>query len=86
MFIERVRASLRKAAEGTVEVLYPRRCSGCGLRGVWVCDACLTALPLYRSASLSPVRCPDRQVVPLLVCSCRNRAIAFGGSLRRLVA
>lgn len=38
----------RRVLDGTVEALYPRRCSGCGLRGVWVCEACLEALPLFK--------------------------------------
>lgn len=30
-----------------IEVFYPPRCSGCGLRGRWVCAECLIATPLF---------------------------------------
>lgn len=30
-----------------VEVLYPRRCAGCGRRGEWVCHACRGMVPCF---------------------------------------
>lgn len=29
-----------------VEVLYPKTCPGCGMRGMWLCDVCNETLPL----------------------------------------
>lgn len=29
-----------------VDVLYPKTCPGCGMRGMWLCDQCTTTLPL----------------------------------------
>ncbi|MGD9712099.1 MAG: ComF family protein [Thermomicrobiales bacterium] len=44
---QRLDVLLHRIAEGAVEAIYPRRCSGCGLRGVWVCNACVAVLPLF---------------------------------------
>lgn len=64
-FVDAADRVWRQAIAGLVEVVYPRRCAGCGLRGVWVCDACLAAQPLY-----SGVLC-DRCGVPVSVrCRC----------------
>lgn len=38
---------MHRVLDGLAEIVFPRRCSGCGLRGVWVCDACLKAMPLF---------------------------------------
>lgn len=48
--MSRVRAALQRGMDGVVETVYPRRCAGCGLRGVWVCAACLAAQPLFAGA------------------------------------
>jgi len=41
---------LRRLAEAArnilVDVLYPKTCPGCGLRGVWLCDVCNGTVPL----------------------------------------
>jgi ComF family protein len=39
--------SFRYAAEFAVDLVYPKRCAGCGLRGSWLCVDCCAALPLF---------------------------------------
>jgi competence protein ComFC len=39
--------SFRRAAEFTVDLVYPKRCAGCSRRGFWLCDECATALPCF---------------------------------------
>lgn len=61
------RAGFRGIVNQVVEVAYPPRCAGCGLRGCWVCEECLDGTPLYgghRCPICSvPMRGPD--------CDCR---------------
>ncbi len=35
-----IRESLRAAREFAIDLVYPKRCSGCERRGSWVCDVC----------------------------------------------
>lgn len=51
-----------------VEMAYPPRCAGCGLRGRWVCDECLATTPLF----VDP-RCPECSM-PMIgpICDCRE--------------
>lgn len=39
-------ARLRPAGRLLVEVVFPRRCAGCGRRGSWVCSDCESTLPV----------------------------------------
>jgi ComF family protein len=64
----RIRDWLRLAGAATIETVYPRRCAGCGLRGVWVCDECFALVPLDDEPKcprcgvpigFSRCRCPD---------------------------
>lgn len=81
---------MRGALTSIVEVAFPPRCSGCGLRGRWVCNECLLATPLF-----SEPRCPTCSM-PLhgAVCGCRDLpndvdglwvAGPYGGWLRNAV-
>jgi competence protein ComFC len=47
------RSRLRGLVTNMIEVAYPPRCAGCGLRGRWVCDECLERMPLFADP-----RCP----------------------------
>ena len=53
-------------AEFAVDVVYPKRCATCRLRGAWVCDDCLASSPPF-----SPPWCPRCGAsVPDRTCSC----------------
>lgn len=58
----------RSLLTSVIEVAYPPRCAGCGLRGRWVCELCLQEMPLF-----SEPRC-GRCSMPLvgLTCDCRD--------------
>jgi len=43
----RIINSFRYAAEFAVDLVYPKRCAGCGQRGTWLCLECSVALPLF---------------------------------------
>jgi len=43
----RIINSFRDAAEYAVDIVYPKRCAGCGQRGTWICVGCDAALPLF---------------------------------------
>lgn len=34
-----------RVRSGLVESIYPKTCAGCGMRGTWLCDACLHSIP-----------------------------------------
>ncbi len=51
-----------------VEVAYPPRCAGCGLRGRWVCDECLAAVPLFADPRCSMCSMPMHGSL----CDCRD--------------
>ncbi|MEK7478259.1 MAG: hypothetical protein AAB645_02745, partial [Patescibacteria group bacterium] len=38
--------SLRKFYQAILDILYPKKCVHCGVVGAYLCDACLTRLPL----------------------------------------
>ena len=57
--------SFRFAAEFAVDLVYPKRCAGCGRRGTWLCSHCSAGLPLF-----SPPWC-DRCGVPTTYSRCR---------------
>ncbi|CAN5636013.1 ComF family protein [soil metagenome] len=44
-----VRRRLAVVRSAVIETTFPRRCAGCGWRGTWVCDSCLSELRLYSS-------------------------------------
>jgi predicted amidophosphoribosyltransferase len=53
---------------GVIEVAYPPRCAGCGLRGRWVCEECLAATPLFGKP-----RCPFCSMPSTTgTCDCRE--------------
>ncbi len=63
-----LRRALSSARSTLVEVVYPRRCAGCGRRGTWVCDACDAALLRFDApwcdrcgvpVAIGPCRCAD---------------------------
>lgn len=37
----------KRAGHGLLDIVYPKRCAGCGLRGTWVCRLCLDRPPLF---------------------------------------
>jgi len=58
---------VREWLASALDVAYPPRCSGCGLRGRWVCEECLASTPLFAeprcplcSLPLGPVPCDCR--------------------------
>ncbi len=55
-----------------IEVAYPRRCAGCGLRGRWLCDDCLESVPLFAEP-----RCPICSI-PLHAATCDCRELPTG--------
>lgn len=59
---------LRRVGGVVVDAVFPRRCAGCGRRGIWLCERCHeTISPIHQTG------CP-RCGVPLLAgrCSCRD--------------
>lgn len=62
-------ARLREWITSAIEVAYPPRCSGCGLRGRWVCEECLDSTPLFAEP-----RCPVCSL-PLGRAPCDCRAL-----------
>lgn len=57
-----------RLANSLIEIAYPPRCAGCGLRGCWVCDECLSETPLF-----SDPRCPICSMpVRATTCDCRE--------------
>jgi len=63
-----VTSRLRMARAAAVETVYPRRCAGCGRRGIWVCDDCAGQLPILSRPwcercgvpnALGPCHCAD---------------------------
>ncbi len=59
--IARVAAAMR-------EVVYPRRCAGCGARGSWVCDLCREDLELFGPPWCAGCGIPDR----IGACRCKD--------------
>jgi ComF family protein len=66
--VRQVAKFLQIVADAAVETVYPRRCAGCGRRGVWVCHDCDAALrpfarPWCERCGAPPLqiacRCPD---------------------------
>jgi competence protein ComFC len=57
--------SFRRAAEFAIDLVYPRRCAGCGQRGTWLCDGCNAGLPQF-----STPWC-DRCGVPMTYSRCK---------------
>ncbi len=57
--------SIRNAAEFAVDLVYPKRCAGCGRRGTWLCADCSAALPQF-----SPPWC-DQCGVPATYSRCK---------------
>lgn len=60
-----LKTSLSLFRNGLADIVYPRRCGGCGLRGTWLCNDCDSALPRYAAPWCS--RCG----VPTNVAACR---------------
>lgn len=46
-------------ANSLVDVVYPKRCAGCGARGDWVCRLCLDDLPLFTQPWCSRCGIPE---------------------------
>ncbi len=40
---------VRRAGWAIRDALWPQRCAGCGLRGLWLCDACHDRAPIWAS-------------------------------------
>ena len=59
---------MRSVLTQVIEVAYPPRCSGCGLRGRWVCEECLAAVPLFAEPRCSICSMPTHDGV----CDCRE--------------
>lgn len=82
--------TLRRAGSAVREVVYPRRCAGCGARGAWVCDSCLRDLELFAPPWCAGCGMPRR----LGICRCADlppgvaaaRAVGpFAGWLRKAI-
>lgn len=41
------RTLLARVASAAVEVMYPKVCAGCGMRGHWLCDVCEPSVPAF---------------------------------------
>ncbi len=76
-----------RMAAAVREVVYPRRCAGCGARGSWVCDLCREDLELFAPpwcagcgipARIGACRCTD---LPVDVAAARSVG-PFAGWLR----
>lgn len=70
--IERIGAAAR-------EIVYPRRCAGCGARGAWVCDLCREDLELF-----DPPWCAGCGI-PIRIGGCRCGDLPPGVSAARAV-
>lgn len=64
---------LRAAGNFAIDLVYPKRCAGCGAYGVWLCDDCD-----HRLVRFAPPLC-DRCGVPtaLNACQCEDLPIAL---------
>lgn len=64
-----IRRTIRSVPPAIVEMIYPKTCAGCGMRGMWLCDMCETSVPV----ATIPATCP-RCALPALSgrCGCRN--------------
>jgi ComF family protein len=59
-------ALLRRGGRILVDVVFPPRCFGCELVGVWICDACRARLPRIQSPFCS--RCGEESSRPVAAC------------------
>lgn len=66
-----IRCVLRRIGHAAVEVVYPKVCAGCGMRGMWLCEFCEPAVPPLRA-----VPCCQRCGVPRLRARCWCRELA----------
>lgn len=66
--VERVRG----ATSAVIELAWPKRCSGCGLRGTWLCEDCLDREPVWttpwcaRCGVPSGFRCHCDELAPAI--------------------
>jgi ComF family protein len=68
-----LRQSIRTIGEAIVETIYPRRCAGCGRRGVWVCADCDDALARFQSPWCARCGAPPSRAA----CRCAELADAL---------
>ena len=61
-------------AEFAVDVVYPKRCATCRLRGAWVCDDCLASSPVFTQPWCLRCGAP----VPARPCSCAALPTSVG--------
>lgn len=52
------RARFERIATSLIEIAYPPRCAGCGLRGRWVCEECMERTPLFSDPRCSTCSLP----------------------------
>lgn len=64
----RSRERVRGVITQVIEVAYPPRCAGCGLRGCWVCADCLAAVPLFADPRCQTCSMPLHGIA----CDCRE--------------
>jgi ComF family protein len=70
---DRSNPRLQAAAEFAIDLVYPKRCAGCGRRGSWLCSDCDARLERFRP--LWCVRCG----LPLgRICSCDSLPVNLG--------
>lgn len=62
-------------ADALRDLAWPRRCSGCGFRGTWLCEACLDATPVW-----TPPWCERCGVPKEFGCHCHELAPAIAGA------
>lgn len=60
---------LRRGGDLLRELFWPRRCAGCGYRGVWICEECLARDPMWRRPWCMRCGVPRK-----LGCRCRGLA------------
>jgi ComF family protein len=60
---------LTRIAEFAKDAIYPRRCAGCGARGMWLCDICRDTLDLFHEPWCA--RCG----IPPVLAGCRCSAL-----------
>jgi ComF family protein len=70
------RARLRRARSALLDFLFPPRCAGCGRRGVWLCPACLAAVPPLGA----PLRRDETRAIDWI-----GAGFVFSGAIRRAI-
>lgn len=65
---------LRAISAFGIDLVYPRRCAGCGWRGRWLCPRCAGGIELF-----APPWCPSCGIPTRLSCRCSPRLGSLDG-------